>query len=79
MSRIDACLLALRKAGKRAKGAVLASDALIPFPDVLEEARKKGITALIQPGGALKDNKVIETANEYGMAMVFTGIRHFKH
>ncbi len=79
MSRIDACLLALRKAGDRAKGAVLASDALIPFPDVVEEARKRGITALIQPGGALKDNKVIEAVNEYKMAMLFTGIRHFKH
>ena len=79
MSRIDACLLALRKAGERAKGAVLASDAFIPFPDVVEEAKKKGITALIQPGGALKDNKVIGAANEYEMAMLYTGIRHFKH
>ena len=79
MSRIDACLLALKKAGKRARGAVLASDAFIPFPDVVEEAKKKGITALIQPGGALKDNKVIGAANEYEMAMLFTGIRHFKH
>ena len=79
MSRIDACLLALRKAGERAKGAVLASDAFIPFPDVVEEAMKRGVTALIQPGGALKDNEVIETANKYEMAMLFTGIRHFKH
>jgi len=79
MSRIDACLLALRKAGQRARGAVLASDAFIPFPDVVEEAKKKGVTALIQPGGALKDNKVIGAANEYEMAMLFTGIRHFKH
>jgi len=69
----------LLKAGKRARGAVLASDAFIPFPDVVEEAKEKGITALIQPGGALKDNKVIGTANEYKMAMLFTGIRHFKH
>jgi len=79
MSRIDACLLALRKAGERARGSVLASDAFIPFPDVVEEAKKKGVTALIQPGGALRDKKVIEAANEYGMAMLFTGIRHFKH
>ncbi len=79
MSRIDASLLALQKAGERAKGAVLASDALIPFPDVVEETGKRGITALIQPGGALKDNKVIGVANEYEMAMLFTGIRHFKH
>jgi phosphoribosylaminoimidazolecarboxamide formyltransferase/IMP cyclohydrolase len=71
--------LALRKAGDRAKGAVLASDALIPFPDVVEEAKKKGITALIQPGGALRDNKVIGAVDEHEMAMLFTGIRHFKH
>ncbi len=79
MSRIDACLLALRKAGERAKGAVLASDAFIPFPDVVEEARKRGVSALIQPGGALKDNEVIGVVNQYKMAMLFTGIRHFKH
>jgi len=79
MSRIDACLLAIRKAGERAKGAVLASDAFFPFPDVVEEAEKKGITALIQPGGALRDKKVIETADKYGMAMLFTGMRHFRH
>jgi len=79
MSRIDACLLAIQKAGERAKGAVLASDAFFPFPDVVEEAEKKGITALIQPGGALRDKKVIETADKYGMAMLFTGMRHFRH
>ena len=79
MSRIDACLLALRKAGERTKGAVLASDAFIPFPDVIEEARKAGITAVIQPGGALKDNEVIRVANQYKIAMLFTGIRHFRH
>lgn len=79
MSRIDACLLALKKAGNRARGAVLASDAFFPFPDVVEEAMKGGVTALIQPGGALNDNKVIGAANEYEMAMLFTGIRHFRH
>lgn len=79
MSRIDACLLALRKAGERAKGAVLASDAFIPFPDVVEEAMKRGVTALIQPGGALRDKETIKAANEYEMAMLFTGIRHFRH
>lgn len=79
MSRIDACLLALKKAGQRARGAVLASDAFFPFPDVVEEAMKRGVTALIQPGGALGDKEIIKAANEYEMAMLFTGIRHFRH
>jgi phosphoribosylaminoimidazolecarboxamide formyltransferase/IMP cyclohydrolase len=79
MSRIDACLLALKKAGQRARGAVLASDAFFPFPDVVEEAMKRGVTALIQPGGALRDKETIKAANEYEMAMLFTGIRHFRH
>ena len=79
MSRIDACRLAIRKAGRRVKDAVLASDAFFPFPDVAEEAGKRGITALIQPGGALRDKEVIETANKYEMAMLFTGMRHFRH
>jgi len=79
MSRIDACRLAIRKAGRRVKDAVLASDAFFPFPDVAEEAGKRGITALIQPGGALRDKQVIETANKYEMAMLFTGMRHFRH
>jgi len=79
MSRIDAALIAIRKAGKRTEGAVLASDAFFPFPDVVEEAGRSGITAIIQPGGALRDNEVIKMANRYNIAMVFTGIRHFLH
>jgi len=79
MSRIDACLLALRKAGERAKEAVLASDAFFPFPDVVEEAGKRGVTSLIQPGGALRDKKAIEAANKHKMAMLFTEMRHFRH
>jgi len=79
MSRVDSTFIALKKAGDRAKGAVLASDAFFPFPDAVEEAGKAGITAIIQPGGALRDKEVIEMANHYNIAMVFTGIRHFRH
>lgn len=79
MSRIDAALIAIRKAGKRCEGAVLASDAFFPFPDVVEEAAKVGITAIIQPGGSVKDKQVIEAANRYSIAMIFTGVRHFLH
>ncbi len=79
MSRIDACLLALRKAAERAREAVLASDAFFPFPDVVEEAGKRGVTSVIQPGGALRDKKAIEAANKHQMAMLFTGMRHFRH
>lgn len=79
MSRIDSCLIALQKAKDRAKGAVLASDAFFPFPDVVEEAGKAGIISIIQPGGARRDKKVIKMADNYGIAMLFTGMRHFKH
>ena len=61
------------------KGAVLASDAFFPFSDCVEEAYKAGITAIIQPGGSIKDQASIDKCNEYGMAMIFTGMRHFKH
>jgi len=79
MSRIDSCLIALRKAKDKAKGAVLASDAFFPFPDVVEEAGKAGITSIIQPGGARRDKKVIKMADDYGIAMFFTEMRHFRH
>ncbi|MEE9191905.1 MAG: bifunctional phosphoribosylaminoimidazolecarboxamide formyltransferase/IMP cyclohydrolase [Candidatus Aerophobetes bacterium] len=79
MSRIDSTLIAIRKAAVRAKDTVLASDAFIPFPDVVEAAGKAGITAIIQPGGASRDKEVIKTVNEHRMAMLFTGIRHFRH
>ena len=79
MSRIDAALIAIKKAGKRCEGAVLASDAFFPFPDVVEEAAKAKITAIIQPGGSIRDREVIKTANHHNIAMVFTGIRHFLH
>jgi len=79
MNRIQAARLALEQAGQRAQGAVLASDAFFPFPDVVEEAAKAGITAIIQPGGAKLDQESIDKANDAGIAMVFTGIRHFRH
>ena len=79
MSRVDSSIIAVRKAGDRARGAVLASDAFFPFPDGVETAGKAGITAIIQPGGSVGDDEVIEMANKYDMAMVFTGVRHFKH
>jgi len=79
MSRLDSAIIAVRKAGDRAKGSVLASDAFFPFPDALEEAIKAGITAAIQPGGAKNDNLAIEAADKASISMVFTGMRHFKH
>jgi phosphoribosylaminoimidazolecarboxamide formyltransferase/IMP cyclohydrolase len=79
MNRVNSVRLAVAQAGERAKGAVMASDAFFPFPDGPEEAGKAGIAAIVQPGGSVKDDSVIETANHFGMAMVFTGIRHFRH
>jgi phosphoribosylaminoimidazolecarboxamide formyltransferase/IMP cyclohydrolase len=78
-SRLDAVKIAVSKAGDRAKGAVLASDAFFPFADGLEVAIHAGITAVIQPGGSIRDNEVIEAADKAGIAMVMTGIRHFRH
>ena len=79
MSRVDATIIAVRKAGEKAKGAVLASDAYFPFPDGVEIAGEAGISAIIQPGGSVNDAPVIETADTYGIAMVLTGVRHFRH
>ena len=79
MSRVDAAIIAIRKAGEKAKGAVLASDAYFPFPDGVEIAGEAGISAIIQPGGSVNDAPVIETADTYGMTMVLTGVRHFRH
>ncbi|MFQ6067123.1 MAG: bifunctional phosphoribosylaminoimidazolecarboxamide formyltransferase/IMP cyclohydrolase [bacterium] len=79
MSRVDSSRLAIGKAGDRARGACLASDAFFPFPDSVEAAGKSGITAVIQPGGSLRDQEIIAAANKYRMAMVFTGMRHLKH
>lgn len=78
-SRVDSCETAFKKAGARSKGAVLASDGFFPQPDSIELARKAGIRAIIQPGGSIQDEAVIAAANRAGIAMVFTGLRHFKH
>ncbi len=79
MSRVDAVRMAAWKAGERAQGAVMASDAFFPFPDGVEVAAEAGITAVVQPGGSKRDEDVIAAANRLGLAMVFTGVRHFRH
>jgi len=79
MNRVGAAKIAIEQAGEKAKGAVLASDAFFPMDDTVEAAAKAGITAIIQPGGSIRDADSIKKADEYGIAMVFTGIRHFKH
>ncbi len=79
MNRVESGLIAIQHAGEQAKGAVLASDAFFPFPDNVENAAKAGIAAIVQPGGSKKDGEVIAAADKYGIAMVFTGKRHFKH
>jgi phosphoribosylaminoimidazolecarboxamide formyltransferase/IMP cyclohydrolase len=78
-SRVESVIIAARKAGERAKGGVLASDAFFPMRDGIDEAAKAGVTAIIQPGGSKRDEECIRAANEHGMAMVFTGVRHFRH
>lgn len=79
MSRVESVEIALKKAGKEANGAVLASDAFFPFKDSVELAVKAGIKVIVQPGGSKRDQESIDCCNEYGISMVFTGIRHFKH
>jgi len=79
MNRVDAVYLAARRAGERARGAVLGSDAFIPFEDSVEAAAAAGVTAIIQPGGSLRDAEAIAAADRAGLAMVFTGERHFRH
>lgn len=79
MNRVGAAKIALEQAGDKANGAALASDAFFPMDDTVEAAAKAGITAMIQPGGSIRDEDSIKKADEYGIAMVFTGVRHFKH
>ena len=79
MKRVDSVRIALTIAGERAQGAVLASDALFPFADNIEEAAQAGVTAFIQPGGSLRDDEVIAAADRFGAAMLFTSMRHFRH
>ncbi|MCA9484364.1 MAG: bifunctional phosphoribosylaminoimidazolecarboxamide formyltransferase/IMP cyclohydrolase, partial [Nitrospina sp.] len=79
MSRVDSARLAVEKANKEVRGCVMASDAFFPFRDSVDTAAQSGITAIVQPGGSIRDQEVIDAADEHGIAMVFTGIRHFKH
>jgi phosphoribosylaminoimidazolecarboxamide formyltransferase/IMP cyclohydrolase len=79
MSRVESVVIACRKAAEAARGSVLGSDAFFPFPDGIEVAASHGVTAIAQPGGSVKDAAAIEAADNAGMAMVFTGRRHFRH
>jgi phosphoribosylaminoimidazolecarboxamide formyltransferase/IMP cyclohydrolase len=82
MSRVDAVKIAANKArelGHSLEGTVVASDGFFPFPDGVEEAARAGAKALVQPGGSVRDGEVIAAANRLGLAMLFTGVRHFRH
>jgi phosphoribosylaminoimidazolecarboxamide formyltransferase/IMP cyclohydrolase len=78
-SRVDAAKIAVEKAGSRAAGSVMASDAFFPFADGVEVGIQAGVTAIIQPGGSIRDAEAIEAADKANVAMVFTGVRHFRH
>ena len=78
-NRVDCVRIAAQRAGERSRGAVMASDAFFPFPDSVAEAAKAGITAIVQPGGSVRDAESIAAADQAGMAMVFIGVRHFRH
>ncbi|NOY99176.1 MAG: bifunctional phosphoribosylaminoimidazolecarboxamide formyltransferase/IMP cyclohydrolase [Chloroflexi bacterium] len=78
-NRVDCVRIAGERAGERAKNAVLASDAFFPFPDGVEAAAALGVTAIVEPGGSIRDEQVIAAADEAGLALVFTGVRHFRH
>jgi len=79
MSRVDSSKIATMKANEPTEGCVMASDAFFPFRDGVDEAANAGVTAIIQPGGSIRDQEVIDAANEHNMAMVFTGCRVFRH
>lgn len=79
MNRITAAKIAIEAGGDKCKGSVMASDAFFPFPDCVEAAYKAGVSAIIQPGGSVRDQESIDACDKYGIAMVFTGVRHFKH
>ncbi|MEJ2568893.1 MAG: bifunctional phosphoribosylaminoimidazolecarboxamide formyltransferase/IMP cyclohydrolase, partial [candidate division WOR-3 bacterium] len=81
-SRVDSVefsILKAKKHGHETKGSVLASDAFFPFRDSIDKAKAAGVTAIVEPGGSIRDNEVIEAANEHGIALLFTGTRHFRH
>lgn len=79
MNRVQSVRLSIEQAGDKATGAALASDAFFPFADSIELAAAQGVTVVIQPGGSIRDQEVIDACNRHGIAMVFTGIRHFRH
>ncbi|MFL5510290.1 MAG: bifunctional phosphoribosylaminoimidazolecarboxamide formyltransferase/IMP cyclohydrolase, partial [Gemmatimonadaceae bacterium] len=82
MSRVDAAFMSVHKAGLAGhdtKGAVMGSDAFFPFRDGVEQAAEAGVSAIVQPGGSVRDQEVIDAANEYDIAMIFTGKRQFRH
>jgi phosphoribosylaminoimidazolecarboxamide formyltransferase/IMP cyclohydrolase len=79
MSRVDSVRIAVSKARSPLAGAVVASDAFFPFRDGVDEAAKAGVSAIIEPGGSVRDEEVIAAADEHGIAMIFIGERHFKH
>ena len=76
---MDCVGIAAQRAGEKARGAVMASDAFFPFPDSVEAAAQAGITAIVEPGGSVRDGESIAAADAHGIAMVFTGVRHFRH
>jgi len=78
-NRVDCVRIAITRAGDRASKAVMASDAYFPFPDSVQESAEAGIRAVIEPGGSVRDQESIDAANANNMAMVFTGVRHFRH
>jgi phosphoribosylaminoimidazolecarboxamide formyltransferase/IMP cyclohydrolase len=79
MSRIDSTEIAIKKAGERVRGSVLASDAFFPFRDNIDAAAKAGVTAIAEPGGSVRDAEAIAACDENNIAMLFTGVRHFRH
>jgi phosphoribosylaminoimidazolecarboxamide formyltransferase/IMP cyclohydrolase len=79
MSRVDSAKIGAMKSVLGTQGSVAASDAFFPFPDGVDEIAKAGATAIIQPGGSVRDQEVIDAANKLGLAMVTTGVRHFRH
>jgi phosphoribosylaminoimidazolecarboxamide formyltransferase/IMP cyclohydrolase len=79
MSRVDSVHIAARKAGERVRSSVLASDAFFPFRDNIDEAARAGVTAVVQPGGSMRDQEVVGACDEHGLAMLLTGVRHFRH
>jgi len=78
-SRVEAVRIAARRAGERATGAMMVSDAFFPFRDGIDTSHEMGITSVVQPGGSIRDQEVIDAADEHGMTMLFTGVRLFRH